>query len=101
MSKSFKGQMSCLGREPAETIAVADADLDVILGHLTLETLLKIKTHRQALVLQDLQEKHLESQNGSVHCILQLQILRIPGKLFISFFGPPGSLRFFYDNTKD
>ena len=35
--------MSCLGREPAETIAVADPDLDVILGHLTLETLLKIE----------------------------------------------------------
>ena len=35
--------MSYLGREPAETIAVADPDLDVILGHLTLETLLKIE----------------------------------------------------------
>ena len=32
---------ACLGGEPAETIGVADPNLDIILGHLTLETLLK------------------------------------------------------------
>merc|ERR1711972_372847 len=48
-----------LWRKPAETIAVADSNLNIILGHLTLKTF-------------------LQGQNGSVHCILQLQVFRIP-----------------------
>merc|ERR1719370_1471703 len=45
--------------ESAESIAVADPDLDVVLSHLTLKAL-------------------LEGENGSVYGILELQVLGVP-----------------------
>ena len=77
VSKVEQFPRSCLGCEPAETVVVADADLNVILRHLTLETLLQIEMCQHLLVLQYF---HLQGQNGSVHCILQLQVLRVPWK---------------------
>ncbi len=47
------------GRKALESVGVADSDLDVVLCHLPLETL-------------------LESQDGGVHGVLQLERLAIP-----------------------